>query len=293
MKGQIVTAVDLARKLRVGPKAFRQWLRDQARAGNGIAASHLKNERWEFTESEADVLAFEFRAAHGGRPVAGSSSPTTDVGVPLTGNPSPEVEVAIEALSAHPSARLDLADVAFEPGLYALWAATRSTLEDLRLADIPGQRALLDGPLYVGKAEDSLLSRVVGTHFATGRTGHSTVRRTFAALLDLRSCPRPTRIGDPTPKQIQTMTANYGLLDPDEKTLTDWMRFNLTLTTCTPRLESFSELERQVSGVLRPPLDQERTPLWDGNPWRPQVAEARERLRIRARELAEQRWPKR
>lgn len=38
-------------------------------------------------------------------------------------------------------------------------------------------------PLYVGKAERSLNGRDVGTHFAAGRTGSSTVRRSLAALL--------------------------------------------------------------------------------------------------------------
>jgi hypothetical protein len=51
-----------------------------------------------------------------------------------------------------------------------------------------------DVPLYVGKAERSLASRDVHTHFATGRTGSSTLRRSMAALLrselDLHAVPR-------------------------------------------------------------------------------------------------------
>ena len=49
-------------------------------------------------------------------------------------------------------------------------------------------------PLYVGKTEQSLQARDIRTHFATGRTGSSTVRRSSAALLrnslGLRGVPR-------------------------------------------------------------------------------------------------------
>ncbi|MFD7997519.1 GIY-YIG nuclease family protein [Streptomyces mexicanus] len=49
-------------------------------------------------------------------------------------------------------------------------------------------------PLYVGKAELSLVGRDLRTHFATGKTGSSTLRRTLSALLreplELRAVPR-------------------------------------------------------------------------------------------------------
>jgi len=51
-----------------------------------------------------------------------------------------------------------------------------------------------DKPLYVGKAEGSLVARDIRTHFASGRTGSSTLLRSFAALLrdslGLRGVPR-------------------------------------------------------------------------------------------------------
>jgi hypothetical protein len=37
-------------------------------------------------------------------------------------------------------------------------------------------------PLYVGKAVDSLVTRVLKSLFGNGRAGSSTVRRTFAGL---------------------------------------------------------------------------------------------------------------
>ena len=69
------------------------------------------------------------------------------------------------------------------PGLYAIHASPQ-TWRELGLGDPPDGR-----PLYVGKAEDSLVTRDLKTHFGDGRTGHSTVRRSFAALCTTRlSC---------------------------------------------------------------------------------------------------------
>jgi GIY-YIG catalytic domain len=63
------------------------------------------------------------------------------------------------------------------PGLYAIHG-DGNTWTGLGLGKPPDDR-----PLYVGKAEDSLVARDVKTHFGDGRTGQSTVRRSFAALL--------------------------------------------------------------------------------------------------------------
>lgn len=63
------------------------------------------------------------------------------------------------------------------PGLYSLYAIG-PVWRQLGLGDPPDDR-----PLYVGKSESSLIERDVQTHFATGHTGHSTVRRSLAGLL--------------------------------------------------------------------------------------------------------------
>ena len=80
-------------------------------------------------------------------------------------------------------------------------------------------------PLYVGKAEQSLQSRDIRTHFATGRTGSSTVRRSFAALLrnsqGLRGVPRNM--------ERPRAPANFGLLPEGDERLTAWMQERLFL----------------------------------------------------------------
>jgi hypothetical protein len=84
--------------------------------------------------------------------------------------------------------------------------------------------------LYVGKSEDDLAQRELGTHFAAdptkkARTGSSTVRRTFAALLrdtlDLHAVPRnPAKPGH---------FSNYGLTPDGDARLTAWMHERLSL----------------------------------------------------------------
>jgi hypothetical protein len=62
------------------------------------------------------------------------------------------------------------------------------------------------------------------------------------------------------------------------------MAENLEIRLYPTAYEPLRDLERAVGGKLKPPLDQERSPLWPNNPWREQVAACRERLRLRARQ---------
>lgn len=104
-------------------------------------------------------------------------------------------------------------------GIYAIYGNER-TWAALGVAPFD------DRPLYVGKVESgTLLTRDIRTHFATGRTGSSTVRRSFAAMLHddlgLTGIPRnPDRPAD---------FANYGLSPADDETLTAWMLDHLDL----------------------------------------------------------------
>lgn len=104
-----------------------------------------------------------------------------------------------------------LAHVPDAPRLYAVYGS-HETWDELDLEGESEQRSL-----YVGKAERSLVSRDLQTHFATGRTGSSTVRRSFAALLrdslDLRGQPRNLA----KPERF----ANFGLAQPDDQRLTE------------------------------------------------------------------------
>lgn len=57
----VVTAVERAKRVRVKPKEFRDWLRAEAAAGHELLAAHRPYERWVFTGEDADRLEAEFR----------------------------------------------------------------------------------------------------------------------------------------------------------------------------------------------------------------------------------------
>ncbi|WP_341953781.1 GIY-YIG nuclease family protein [Salinibacterium sp. TMP30] len=135
-------------------------------------------------------------------------------------------------------------------GLYALYAP-KGAWGELGI----GWR---DGPLYVGKAERSLVSRDLGTHFITGKTGSSTLRRSLAALLrdplELVAVPRnlvkPSRF------------ANFALEHIDDKKLTEWMWANLRIAVwaAPDSVSSLVLVERAVLARLEPPLNLKDVP---------------------------------
>ncbi|HVQ18152.1 MAG TPA: hypothetical protein VMT27_03850 [Actinomycetes bacterium] len=144
------------------------------------------------------------------------------------------------------------------PGLYAFYGDEQAWSElDLSPA-FDGQ------PLYVGKAERSLNGRDVGTHFSTGKTGSSTVRRSLAALLadQLGLVAVPRNIVRPDG------SANFSLEAAGDERLSRWMEERLALSTWVkPEDVVLDEVETAVLLRLRPPLNLDK------------VGESRERLR--------------
>lgn len=129
-----------------------------------------------------------------------------------------------------------------------------------------------DQPLYVGKAERSLNGRDVRTHFAAGKTGSSTVRRSLAALLagELALVPIPRNVAKPDG------SANFALDPASEARLSDWMQQRLSLATWVKlEGESLDIIETEVVRQLRPPLNLDK------------VGEPRERLRAARKRLAD------
>lgn len=143
------------------------------------------------------------------------------------------------------------------PGLYAIHAS-REVWTVLGLA----HRA--EVPLYVGKAEDSLISRDLNTHFAVDpeaapKTGSSTVRRSFAALLrgslNLRGVPRN--------RLKPGYFAHYGLEDEADRRLTGWMQSHLTLAYWRrpPNLQyKLADVEKAVLKKWDPPVNLQNSP---------------------------------
>lgn len=160
------------------------------------------------------------------------------------------------------------------PGLYAIYGNT-DAWAGLGLDPQPGSA------LYVGKAEDSLAARELDTHFAADpakkpRTGSSTVRRSFAALLrdtlDLHAVPR----NPDKPAHF----ANYGLTPDGDARLTDWMHQHLSLAVWERPLGLAQPLRTIEGEVIRnwmPPLNIQ------GNPRPlPRLRQARQTMTLQA-----------
>lgn len=136
------------------------------------------------------------------------------------------------------------AEVPSVAGLYAIFGDEHALAS---LAVGPDTR-----PLYVGKAEHSLVGRDLRTHFATGKTGSSTLRRTIAALLrdnlDLKAVPRNLARPDGS--------ANYSVEVTGDERLTAWMHAHLRLAVWPkPQGVLLDEVETAVLNHLRPPLN--------------------------------------
>jgi hypothetical protein len=151
------------------------------------------------------------------------------------------------------------------PGLYAIHG-DRQTWNELGLGDPPDAR-----PLYVGKAEDSLVIRDLKTHFSSdGRTGQSTVRRSFAALLhDTLSL-----WGIPRNASKPGYFSNFGLSEDHDEALTCWMERRLLLATWSKPSDcafALKQIEGEVLGELLPPLNLQGVVT----PWTAQIKAAR------------------
>ncbi len=133
-----------------------------------------------------------------------------------------------------------------------------------------------DRPLYVGKAERSLSARDVRTHFSTGSTGSSTLRRSLPGLLavELGLEGRPRNLGSPE------RFANFGLEATGDARLTARMVEQLRLAVWpSPTGVVLAEIETAVIAQLVPPLNLDKV----ATPWRSVVRAARQRLAGQAR----------
>lgn len=178
-----------------------------------------------------------------------------------------------EALEALLGARLRLEDARSAmptlPGLYAIHADD-SAWQELDLVQESERQ-----PLYVGKAERSLNGRDVRTHFASGMTGSSTVRRSLAALLadmlSLQAVPRNLVKPD--------NSANFGLETSGDERLSGWMEEHLSLAFWVKDTdETLATIEAEVLSELLPPLNVQKV-----GGGRKRLREARQRMAQGAR----------
>lgn len=160
-------------------------------------------------------------------------------------------------------------DVPPRPGLYAVHGEV-AVWQELGLGEPSDAR-----PLYVGKAERSLASRDVDTHFSTGKTGSSTLRRSLAGLLaDVLALE-----GRPRNPAKPERFANFGLEVSGDERLTGWMVTHLRLAVWpSPDGAILNVVETAVLAELLPPLNVAKV----ATPWRPLVQAGRRRLAAQA-----------
>lgn len=162
-----------------------------------------------------------------------------------TARTEPALASVIDSLTAGPRFMVTDAATAVPnlPGLYAFY-----------VDEVGGEAlGLVAGlPIYVGKAERSLQGRDVGTHFSTGKTGSSTLRRSLAALLreqlELSAVPRNLAKPDGS--------ANFGLEVGGDERLSKWMSNHISLAVWVARDGAvLDDLETAVLRELAPPLN--------------------------------------
>tara|TARA_B100000959_G_C14900423_1_gene590657 strand:+ start:355 stop:936 length:582 start_codon:yes stop_codon:yes gene_type:complete len=106
--------------------------------------------------------------------------------------------------------------------------------------------------IYIGKTEKSQRSRDAMTHFKSGRTGSSTLRRSLGAILlqELELTPIPRN-------NTESKMRDYKFIRESEEKLTQWMINNLSLSfyEILDGKKVIKELEKQVIITLSPVLN--------------------------------------
>lgn len=176
-------------------------------------------------------------------------------------------DLAAGAIAALTETRWSITDapahVPARPGLYAIFGDERAHRE-LGLLEDAEIRIAPDLPLYVGKAKKSFVERDLKDHFAavpgsTARTGGSTVRRSFAALLrdrlDMHGVPR-------NPKTLGYFSM-YSLADDGDAQLTAWMHEHLSLAVGAAPVQmsvKLVEVETQLVRHFTPAINIDKNP---------------------------------
>ena len=134
------------------------------------------------------------------------------------------------------------------PGIYALFFVGENFMLDT--FKIPANRII-----YIGKTESSQQSRDANTHFKSGRTGSSTVRKSIGALLSQSEEIIPIIR---SLKDIEKgRRSHYMFDDTSEEKVTQWMLDNLAVSfyEYPASKEEINSLETELITLLKPVLN--------------------------------------
>ena len=177
----------------------------------------------------------------------------------------------IELLKSGLTPFMEIQNFSEKPGIYAIALIGNDFPFPLKTP------SLTDGDIiYIGKTNTSAKRRVLKTHFKSGRTGSSTLRRSLGAILrnELTLKPIPRSL-------VDGRVRDYKFIIESENKLTEWMINNLTVSFYDfeggKRL--LKELESDIISILKPILN------IDGNAINQNRSLIKE-LRAKCRELA-------
>lgn len=127
--------------------------------------------------------------------------------------------------------------------------------------------------IYIGKTESSQEKRDSKTHFTTGRTGNSTVRKSIGSILCLQEnlIPIPRNDSDYEAGRL----SHFMFDDSSEKIITNWMKNNLALSfyEYPESKQLIDKLETEIIKQLKPILNiDHKNP---DNPYKDQIKQLR------------------
>lgn len=134
------------------------------------------------------------------------------------------------------------------PGVYALFfMGKRFLIEDYQLPE--------DGIIYIGKTLNSQKSRNANTHFKTGKTGSSTVRKSIGALLSQYEEMIPEIRSQSDVEKNRKSHFKFDLAS--EEKITKWMKENLAVSffEYPKSRDKIEQLERLLIETLQPVLN--------------------------------------
>jgi len=148
---------------------------------------------------------------------------------------------------------LEIDSFSDSPGIYAFFFYG----DDFPLAGYSPKKGEI---IYIGKTESSQKKRDADTHFASGKTGSSTVRKSFGSLLreELGLKPIPRGQADINVGR----TAAFKFNDESEAILTNWMKNNLGLSFFEYNKEGkeISKLEEALIRQVIPVINIDKNP---------------------------------
>jgi len=139
-----------------------------------------------------------------------------------------------------------------------------------------------DEIVYIGKTESSQKKRNAQTHFKSGKTGSSTVRKSFGSILKdkLSLIPVPRNDSDFSKGRL----SHFKFDEDSETKLTGWMKSNLSISFFEfPKSKrEIEELETEIIFQLTPKLNIDKNP---NNPFRSKLQSLRKQCAKEAHSL--------